>query len=135
MKILVIGSGGREHAIVDAISRNPKAERIFVAPGNGGTAGQATNLPIASDNVTALRDFARSEKIDLTFVGPEVPLSLGIVDRFRSDGLTIVGPDMENARLESSKTYSKQRQAEWFWYRGVINTGKSFHRYEYSARH
>jgi phosphoribosylamine--glycine ligase len=108
MKILVIGSGGREHAIVDAISRNSHVKQIYVAPGNGGTAGPAVNVPIAADNVTALRDFARDEKVDLTFVGPEVPLSLGVVDLFRSSGLKIVGPDTENAKLESSKTYSKQ---------------------------
>ena len=107
MKILVIGSGGREHAIVDALAQNSKVQQIFAAPGNGGIAGQATNIPIAADNVAALRDFARDEKIDLTFVGPEVPLSLGVVDLFRSGGLKIVGPNAENAQLESSKTYSK----------------------------
>jgi phosphoribosylamine--glycine ligase len=107
MKILVIGSGGREHAVVDALAQNSKVQQIFVAPGNGGTAGQATNIPIAADNVAALRDFARDEKIDLTFVGPEVPLSLGVVDLFRNGGMKIVGPNAENAQLESSKTYSK----------------------------
>jgi phosphoribosylamine---glycine ligase len=108
MKILVIGSGGREHAIVDAIAQNSKVTRLFVAPGNGGTAAQATNISIAADNVAALCDFARDERIDLTFVGPEVPLSLGVVDLFRRNGLKIVGPNAENAQLESSKTYSKQ---------------------------
>jgi len=108
MKILVIGSGGREHAIVDAIALNPKVKQIFVAPGNGGTAAQATSVPIAADNVMALRDFAREERIDLTFVGPEVPLSLGVVDLFQRIGLKVVGPNAENAQLESSKTYSKQ---------------------------
>ena len=108
MKILVIGSGGREHAIVDAIANNSKVTRLFVSPGNGGTAAQATNIPIAADNVAALCDFAAGEKIDLTFVGPEVPLSLGVVDLFRSKGMKIVGPDRENAQLESSKTYSKE---------------------------
>ena len=108
MKILVIGSGGREHAIVDAIAQNSKVKQIFAAPGNGGTAAIATNVPIASDNVTALRDFARNERIDLTFVGPEMPLSLGVVDLFRGSGMKIVGPNSENAQLESSKTFSKQ---------------------------
>jgi phosphoribosylamine---glycine ligase len=108
MKILVIGSGGREHAVVDAISQNSQVKQIYAAPGNGGTAIQATNIPIAADNVRALRDFAHTELIDLTFVGPEVPLSLGVVDLFRSSGLKIVGPDAENAQLESSKTYSKE---------------------------
>jgi len=108
MKILVIGSGGREHAIVDAVAQNSKVKMIFVAPGNGGTASQATNVAIPADNVNALLDFARAQKIDLTFVGPEVPLSLGVVDLFRASGLKIVGPNRENAQLESSKTYSKQ---------------------------
>src|SRR6185295_4402872 len=107
MKILVIGSGGREHAIVDAISRNSKVKQIYAAPGNGGTAALAVNVPIAADDVRALLDFARCEKIDLTFVGPEVPLSLGVVDLFRAEGLKIVGPTADDARLESSKTYSK----------------------------
>ncbi|HLQ79263.1 MAG TPA: phosphoribosylamine--glycine ligase [Terriglobia bacterium] len=108
MKILVIGSGGREHAIVDAIAQNAGIQQIYAAPGNGGTALQATNIPIAADDVMALADFAGREKMDLTFVGPEVPLSLGVVDRFRMDGLKIVGPTADNARLESSKTFSKQ---------------------------
>jgi len=108
MKILVIGSGGREHAIVDAIAQNSTVKQIFAAPGNGGTAGQATNVPIPAENVHELLDFALSRKIDLTFVGPEVPLSLGVVDLFRASGLKIVGPDRENAQLESSKTYSKE---------------------------
>ena len=92
---------------MDALAQNSRVKQIFVAPGNGGTAGQATNIPIAADNVAALRDFARDERIDLTFVGPEVPLSLGVVDLFRSSGMKIVGPNVENAQLESSKTYSK----------------------------
>jgi len=108
MKILVIGSGGREHAVVDAIAQNSKVTQIFAAPGNGGTAAQATNVPIPAENVYELLDFALAQKIDLTFVGPEVPLSLAVVDLFRAAGLKIVGPDRENAQLESSKTYSKQ---------------------------
>jgi phosphoribosylamine--glycine ligase len=108
MKILVIGSGGREHAIADAIAQNSSVKQMFVAPGNGGTAGIATNIPIAVDNLPGLLDFARSKNIDLTFVGPEIPLSLGVVDLFCKSGLKIVGPTAENARLESSKTYSKQ---------------------------
>src|SRR6187399_1763879 len=108
MKILVFGSGGREHAVVDAIAQNSRAKKIFAAPGNGGTAGQATNVPIAAENVAGLCDYANQEKIDLTFVGPEVPLSLGVVDLFRRSGMKIVGPNAENAQLESSKTFSKQ---------------------------
>ena len=108
MKILVIGSGGREHAIVDALSRNRNIVKIYAAPGNGGIAAQAEVVPIPSDDVWALLDFARGNMIDLTFVGPEVPLSLGVVDIFRKQGLKIVGPTADDARLESSKTYAKQ---------------------------
>jgi phosphoribosylamine--glycine ligase len=108
MKILVIGSGGREHAVVDAIAQNSYVKQIYAAPGNGGTAGQAINVPMSADDVGGLVGFAGKENIDLTFVGPEVPLSLGVVDSFRSKGLKIVGPTADNARLESSKTYSKE---------------------------
>ncbi len=108
MKILVIGSGGREHAIVDAIGRHPQVKQIYAAPGNGGTAGLATNVSIAADDIHGLFEFARNERMDLTFVGPEVPLSLGVVDLFQKDGLKIVGPNAANARLESSKSFAKQ---------------------------
>jgi phosphoribosylamine--glycine ligase len=108
MKILVIGSGGREHAIADALAPHRPGVRIFAAPGNGGMREQAQLVPIAADDVHALAEFARSEHIDLTFVGPELPLSKGIVNIFRRAGLDIVGPTSEQARLESSKTYAKQ---------------------------
>ena len=108
MKILVIGSGGREHAVVDALSRNSKIHQIFAAPGNGGIAGQAKLVPISAEDNWKLRDFASKEKIDLTFVGPEVPLSLGIVDVFRQGGLKIIGPNAANARLEGSKAFAKR---------------------------
>jgi phosphoribosylamine---glycine ligase len=108
MKVLVIGSGGREHAIVDALARNTKIQQIYAAPGNGGIAAQAQLVPISAENNQELLEFARREKIDLTFVGPEVPLSLGIVDLFRGQGLKIIGPTAEDARLESSKTHAKR---------------------------
>jgi phosphoribosylamine--glycine ligase len=108
MKVLVIGSGGREHAVIEALSRNPKIQQLYAAPGNGGIAAQARLVPIAAENNQELLEFARREKIDLTFVGPEVPLSLGIVDLFRQTGLKIVGPTGANARLESSKTFAKR---------------------------
>lgn len=108
MKVLVIGSGGREHAVVDALARNPKVTQVYAAPGNGGIAGQARLVPISAESNQELLEFARSEKIDLTFVGPEVPLSLGIVDIFRTQGLKIVGPTRDNARMESSKTHAKR---------------------------
>jgi phosphoribosylamine---glycine ligase len=108
MKVLVIGSGGREHAVVDALARNSHIKQIYAAPGNGGIASQATLVPINSEETWDLVDFARQEKIDLTFVGPEVPLSFGIVDIFREHGLRIIGPTGANARLESSKTFAKR---------------------------
>jgi phosphoribosylamine--glycine ligase len=108
MKVLVIGSGGREHAIVDTLSRSAGRPQIYAAPGNGGIASQAKIVPIPAESIQELLDFAKREKIDLTFVGPEVPLSLGIVDLFRAQGLKIVGPTGGNARLESSKTYAKR---------------------------
>lgn len=108
MKVLVVGSGGREHAIVDALTQNRRIQQIYAAPGNGGIAAQARLVPIAADNIHALADFAATERIDLTFVGPEVPLSMGIVDLFREKGLKVVGPTAEHAKLESSKIHAKR---------------------------
>jgi phosphoribosylamine--glycine ligase len=108
VKILVVGSGGREHAVVDALSRNPKIQQIYAAPGNGGIAAQAQLVPIAADNIHALVDFARNKQIDLTFIGPEVPLSMGIVDLFRRNRLKVIGPTAEHAKLESSKIHAKR---------------------------
>jgi phosphoribosylamine--glycine ligase len=108
MKVLVIGSGGREHAVVDALSRNERVRQIYAAPGNGGIASQAKLVPISAEDNWELLDFAQQQKTDLTFVGPEVPLSRGIVDLFREHGLKIIGPNAEDARLESSKTYAKR---------------------------
>jgi phosphoribosylamine--glycine ligase len=108
MKVLVIGSGGREHAIVDALAHNPHVQKLYAAPGNGGIAAQAELVAIPADDVDGLHAFAGEHKIDLTFVGPEIPLSKGIVDVFRRSGLKAIGPTAENARLESSKTHAKQ---------------------------
>jgi phosphoribosylamine--glycine ligase len=108
MKVLVIGSGGREHAVVDALSRNTKIQQIYAAPGNGGIAAQAQLVPIGAQDKWELLDFARNQKVDLTVVGPEVPLSLGIVNIFREQGLTIVGPTAAHARMESSKIHAKR---------------------------
>ena len=107
MKVLVIGSGGREHAIIDSLSQNKTITTMFAAPGNGGIGEVAQLVPIPADNVQALLGFARSESIDLTFVGPEVPLGKGIVDLFQTAGLTIVGPTRDQARLETSKGFAK----------------------------
>jgi phosphoribosylamine--glycine ligase len=108
MNVLVIGSGGREHAVIDALSRNSHIKQIYAAPGNGGIASQARIVPISAEDNWELMDFAQQQKVDLTFVGPEVPLSLGIVDLFREHGLKIVGPNALDARLESSKTFAKR---------------------------
>jgi phosphoribosylamine--glycine ligase len=106
MKILVIGSGGREHAITDALSQS-SGVRLYCAPGNGGMRELARLVPISADDVGALSEFALAEKIDLTFVGPEVALSKGVVNTFQQCGLKIIGPTASQARLESSKSFAK----------------------------
>src|SRR5262245_52536975 len=108
MRVLVIGSGGREHAIVDALAQSSKVTKIFAAPGNGGIAEHAELASIQADDVTALTDFAENQRIDLTFVGPELPLSKGLVDVFHKHDLPVVGPTADQARLESSKSFAKQ---------------------------
>ena len=108
MKILVVGSGGREDAIVWKISQSPKADKIYAAPGNGGMARRAELIDIRTEDIEALADFARLEGIDLTVVGPESPLVSGIVDLFVSRGLRVFGPSKELARLEGSKIFSKE---------------------------
>ena len=108
MKILVIGGGGREHALAWKLAQSPKATKVFVAPGNGGTAlagGKLENLPITDP--VALREWAQAEKIGLAVVGPEAPLAAGVVDEFRAHGLKIFGPTKAAAQLESSKAFSK----------------------------
>ncbi|MBP7454614.1 MAG: phosphoribosylamine--glycine ligase, partial [Ottowia sp.] len=107
MKILVIGSGGREHALAWKLAQSPKVQQVYVAPGNGGTAQSQNlqNVPIT--DVVALREWAQEEKIGLTVVGPEQPLAAGVVDEFRAHGLRIFGPTKAAAQLESSKAFSK----------------------------
>jgi phosphoribosylamine--glycine ligase len=108
MKILVIGSGGREHALVWALKRNSvRPIELFCAPGNAGIAALAECVPLAVTDATALISFCERERIDLTMVGPEVPLAAGIVDEFEARGLRIVGPGREAARLEASKAFAK----------------------------
>jgi phosphoribosylamine--glycine ligase len=107
MKVLVVGGGGREHALVWKISQSPLVSAVYCAPGNPGTANNATNVPIQVDQIDQLLAFARSEQIDLTVVGPELPLSLGIVDLFQEYGLTVFGPSRAAARIEASKAFSK----------------------------
>ena len=107
MKVLVVGGGGREHAMAWKLSESPKVHKVFVAPGNGGTArnDRFENVPIT--DVQALRAWAATEKIALTVVGPEAPLAAGVVDEFRAHGLRIFGPTKGAAQLESSKAFSK----------------------------
>jgi phosphoribosylamine--glycine ligase len=107
MNILVIGSGGREHALAWKLAQSPKAPKVFVAPGNGGTARSAHLVNIDITDVKALADFAQTEKITLTVVGPEAPLAAGVVDEFRARGLRIFGPTKAAAQLESSKAFAK----------------------------
>lgn len=107
MKVLVVGSGGREHAIVWKIKQDPQLGQLFCAPGNAGTAELAQNVPIGAEDLEGLLDFAVSQQIELTLVGPEVPLAAGIVDRFQQVGLSIAGPSRAAAQLESSKVFAK----------------------------
>jgi len=108
MKLLVIGSGGREHAIAWRLAHSPRVQKVFVAPGNGGTAREAGLDNVAISGIEALAEFARTENIHLTVVGPEAPLADGIGDLFRSKGLRIFGPTRACARLESSKQFAKE---------------------------
>lgn len=109
MNILIIGSGGREHALAWKAAQSPLAERVFVAPGNAGTALEPAleNIDIAATDIDALVAFALRHQVGLTIVGPEAPLVLGVVDAFRAAGLPIFGPSQSAARLEGSKAFSK----------------------------
>ncbi len=107
MKLLVIGSGGREHALAWKLLQSPRVSHVFVAPGNGGTATMARSTNVALSDPTALADFVKKEGIALTVVGPEAPLALGVVDTFRAQGLKIFGPTKAAAQLESSKDFAK----------------------------
>ena len=107
MKVLVIGGGGREHALAWKLSQSERIQKIFVAPGNGGTARDPNLINVPITDVKALREWAQQEKIELTVVGPEAPLAAGVVDEFRANGLRIFGPTKAAAQLESSKAFSK----------------------------
>ena len=110
MKVLIIGSGGREHALAWKVAQSPRVTHVFVAPGNAGTRlePRTTNVDIAAENVEQLLDFARRERIELTIVGPEAPLVLGLCDAFVAAGLRCFGPGRLGARLEGSKAFSKE---------------------------
>ena len=107
MKILVIGGGGREHALAWKLAQSPRVQQVFVAPGNGGTARDTALVNVPLTDIVALREFALNEGIQLTVVGPEASLALGIVDEFRAHNLRIFGPTRAAAQLESSKAFSK----------------------------
>jgi phosphoribosylamine--glycine ligase len=111
MKILVVGSGGREHAMVWKLGQSPRAPQLYCAPGNAGIASRATCVPIKAEDITRLKDFVLKHRIDLTVVGPEAPLAAGIADEFRKSKLKIFGPTQNAARLEASKTFSKEVMA------------------------
>ncbi|MDR1429117.1 MAG: phosphoribosylamine--glycine ligase [Spirochaetaceae bacterium] len=138
MNVLVIGSGGREHALVWKLAQSAGVKKVFAAPGNGGTAGETKceNIAVAGDiseekTQTQLLEFAKQEHIDLTIIGPEAPLAGGIVDRFRAAGLAVIGPDKNAARLETSKAFSKSFMEKY----GIRTArGKTFHGHEAALR-
>jgi len=107
MNVLIVGDGGREHALAWKISQSPKVERVFVAPGNAGTAADAENVEISAGDFPALIKFAKGNRVRLSVVGPEAPLAAGIVDAFRDAGLRVFGPDKAAAELEASKVFCK----------------------------
>jgi len=107
MKVLVVGGGGREHALAWKLSQSERIQKVFVAPGNGGTARDPHLVDVPITDVKALRQWAQQEKIELTVVGPEAPLAAGVVDEFRAHGMRIFGPTKAAAQLESSKAFSK----------------------------
>src|SRR2546422_6834842 len=108
MKVLVIGSGGREHALVWKLRQSPRVSKVYCAPGNGGIADEAECLPADVKNVESLVALAHQIRPDLTLVGPELPLQFGVVDEFSRRGWRIFGPTRAAARLESSKSFAKQ---------------------------
>jgi phosphoribosylamine---glycine ligase len=108
MRVLVVGSGGREHALAWKLAQSPRVERVFAAPGNAGTAMVGENLPVGVSDLEGLAAAAVEHRVDLTVVGPEAPLAAGIVDLFRERGLPIAGPDRAAARIESSKSWAKE---------------------------
>jgi len=108
MKVLVVGSGGREHALCWKLRQDPELRQLWCAPGNGGTSTTADNIPLKASDITGLLDFAEKSGADLTVVGPEAPLCDGIVDAFQRRGLCIFGPNQSAARLEGSKVFAKE---------------------------
>ena len=112
MKVLVVGNGGREHALVWKLAQSPHLTKLYCAPGNAGSRQQAENVPIAADNIVGLQRFALEQGIDLTVVGPELPLALGITDTFAACSLPVFGPTQAAAQLETSKAFAKRFMRE-----------------------
>lgn len=121
MKILVVGSGGREHALVWKIAQSPLAGEILAAPGNAGTATLARNVAVAADDIEGLVRLAADERVDLTVVGPEIPLTMGLADRLADAGLPVFGPSAAGARIEGSKWFAKKLMQK-----GGIPTGAAY---------
>jgi phosphoribosylamine--glycine ligase len=115
VKVLVVGSGGREHALVWKLAQSPHITKLYCAPGNAGSRQQAENIPIAADDIAGLRRFALEQRIDLTVVGPELSLALGITDAFAESGLCVFGPTQAAAQLETSKAFAKR----FMWEEGI----------------
>ena len=113
MEVLVIGGGGREHALVWKIKQSPRVKKVYCAPGNAGTGEIAENIPIAADDIPSLLEFALQKEIGLTVVGPEQPLVMGVVDQFEEKGLRIFGPNARAAELEGSKSFAKDIMAKY----------------------
>lgn len=127
MNVLVIGGGAREHALAWNISQSPEITKLYIAPGNAGTSFIANNIPIRPDDIKSLYNTAKQLKIDITIVGPEIPLSLGIVDYFKNGGLRVFGPSKTASRIESSKVFSKDLMLKY----GIpCAAGYSFSTYE-----
>ena len=114
MKIVVVGNGGREHAMAWSLLRSPQVEQVFCLPGNGGTATleNCENVAIAVDDFAAIKTFVQSNAIDLVAVGPELPLALGLTDELQQIGVSVFGPNKEGAQIEASKYWAKQLMVE-----------------------
>ena len=126
MKTLVVGNGAREHAIAWKLSQSPRVSELLVAPGNAGTALVAENVPIDATDIEGLLQFAREGRVDLTVVGPEAPLALGIADRFQEAGLAVFGPTEAASRIESSKSFAKELMLAHGVPTGVARTFSSY---------
>ena len=107
LRVLIVGGGGREHALAWKVAQSPRLGKLYLAPGNAGTAALGTNLPLLADDIEGLVRFAAPEVIDLVIIGPEVPLAAGLTDALKAIGQRVFGPSQAAAQIESSKTFSK----------------------------